>query len=159
MPAGPTPIVFAVLAQYHAVVPHMYKYRIATSPAPPTNTPFSGITFSDKSYKYAIALHLALLQWPGSVVGAVVGWAVGQSWREGLVPPRVVRWRLPSWMVGAKPTRRSAEFESMRRRLEGEGTAAAAQGVASGVEAAGEGQAERRRTMGQQIVDQFREAL
>ncbi|KAH8178079.1 UBA domain-containing protein Ucp14 [Sarocladium implicatum] len=158
MPAGPTPIVFAVLAQFHAVVPHMYKYRIATSPAPPANAPFSGVTLSDKSYKYAVALHLALLQWPGSLVGAIVGWAVGQSWREGLVPPRVVRWRLPRWMVGAKqPQRRSAEFENMRRRLEGEGTAA--QGVASGVEGAGEGQAERRRTMGQQIVDQFREAL
>lgn len=158
MPAGPTPIVFAVLAQFHAVVPHMYKYRIATSPAPPTNAPFAGVTLSDKSYKYAVALHLALLQWPGSLVGAIVGWAVGQSWREGLVPPRVVRWRLPSWMVGAKqPQRSRAEFESMRRRLEGEGTAT--QGVASGVEGAAEGQAERRRTMGQQIVDQFREAL
>lgn len=61
-------------------------------------------------------------------------------------------------MVGAKqPQRSRAEFENMRRRLEGEGTAT--QGVASGVEGAGEGQAERRRTMGQQIVDQFREAL
>lgn len=156
IPAGPTPLVFAALAQYHAIVPHMYKYRIATSPAPPTDAPFTGITLSDKSYKYAIALHLALLQWPGSVIGAAVGWAVGQSWREGLVPPAVVRWRLPGWIIGGKPLRRSTEFEGLRRRLEGEG---ATDGIASGVEGQADGQAERRRTMGQQIVDQFREAL
>jgi hypothetical protein len=156
MPAGPTPIVFAILAQFHAMVPHMYKYRVATSQAPPTNDAFTGITFSDKSYKYALAMHLALLQWPGSVIGAVVGWVVGQSWREGLLPVSIIQWRLPSWVVGLSPQRRSAEFEGLRRRLEGENSASA---VASGVDGQNEGQTERRRTMGQQVIDQFREAL
>lgn len=156
VPAGPTPLVFAALAQFHAMVPHMYKYRVATSPAPPTNEHFVGLTFSDKSYKYAIAGHLALLQWPGSVLGAMVGWVVGYSWREGLVPASIVAWRLPAWMVGLSAQRRSAEFEGLRRRLEGENSAA---GVSTGVQGRAEGQAERRRTMGQQIVDQFREAL
>lgn len=154
MPAGPTPIIFALLAQYHAMVPHMYKYRIATSEAPPTNEPFRGLTFSDKSYKYAIALHLALLQWPGSVIGAVVGWIVGYSWREGLFPPALVRWRVPGWVVGMSTQRRTAEFEGLRRRLEGEDTAAT-----TGARAPTEGQPERRRTMGQQIIDQVREVL
>ncbi|KAF5006116.1 hypothetical protein FDECE_7488 [Fusarium decemcellulare] len=156
MPAGPTPIIFAILAQYHAMVPHMYKYRVATSEAPPTNEPFVGLTFSDKSYKYAIALHLALLQWPGSVLGAVIGWIVGYSWREGLLPAALVRWRVPGWVVGLSTQRRSAEFEGLRRRLEGENSTSA---VATGAQGPTEDQAERRRTMGQQIMDQVREVL
>ena len=162
MPAGPTPLIYAVLAQFHAMVPHMYRYRIATSPAPPTAEPFVGVTLSDKSYKYALAAHLALLQWPGSVLGALAGWVVGHAWREGLLPAAAVAWRLPGWVVGMESQRRSAEFEGLRRRLEGENAAArgapAAAAAATGAEQA-EGQAEPRRTMGQQIMDQFREAL
>lgn len=156
VPAGPTPILFAALAQFHAMIPHMYKYRVATSQAPPTNEPFRGIVFSDKSYQYGIAFHLALLQWPGSVIGAAVGWVVGYAWRNGLLPVSLVSWRVPGWMVGLRSQRRSAEFEGLRRRLEGEN---ASSGVSTGVQGQPEGQADRRRTMGQQIVDQFREAL
>ncbi|KAM3457989.1 hypothetical protein MY3296_000639 [Beauveria thailandica] len=173
MPGGPTPIIFAVLAQFHAMVPHMYKYRIATSSAeaPPTTTtssePFTGLTLSDKSYQYALALHLALLQWPGSVVGAAAGWAVGWAWRGALLPATLLTWRVPGWVVGVKTQRSGAEFEQLRRRLEGENTTTAAGGVgaSTGVDAGGGGVGERlqdgdrRRTMGQQIVDQFREAL
>ncbi|KAJ6783710.1 hypothetical protein PWT90_05460 [Aphanocladium album] len=171
MPGGATPVIFAVLAQFHAMVPHMYKYRIATSDAPPTSEPFSGLTLSDKSYQYAIAIHLALLQWPGSLVGAAVGWVTGYAWRGGLLPSALVTWRLPGWMVGLKTQRSSSEFEQLRRRLEGENGgagAAAAAGSSTGVDAGGSGggagrqqqqDADRRRTMGQQIVDQFREAL
>ncbi|KAL7782011.1 hypothetical protein V8C43DRAFT_297136 [Trichoderma afarasin] len=156
MPAGPTPIIFAILAQFHAMVPQMYKYRIATSQAPPTNEQFSGVTLSDKSYQYGIAFHLALLQWPGSVLGAIIGWVVGYSWRAGMLPTSFTTWRLPGWMVGSSSYRRSAEFEGLRRRLEGEAPATA---VATGAQSQAEGQADRRRTMGQQIMDQFREAL
>jgi F0F1-type ATP synthase assembly protein I len=156
MPAGFTPVIFAVLAQFHAMVPHMYKYRIATSEAPPTSELFSGLTLSDKTYQYGVAVHLALLQWPGSMIGAAVGWVVGYAWRTGVLPTALVTWRLPGWMVGMKSQRRSAEFEGLRRRLEGENTAA---GATTALEGQTDGQAERRRTMGQQIVDQFREAL
>lgn len=159
IPAGPTPILFAVLAQFHAMVPHMYKYRIATSQAPPTNEPFSGFTFSDKTYQYGLACHLSLLQWPGSVIGAVVGWLVGYSWRTGIIPASLVTWRLPGWMVGLSSQGRSAEFEGLRRRLEGDNAAAATATGVDGQAAQGQTQADRRRTMGQQIVDQFREAL
>ena len=156
MPAGFTPVIFAVLAQFHAMVPHMYKYRIATSEAPPTSEPFSGLILSDKTYQYGVAVHLALLQWPGSIIGAAVGWIVGYAWRTAVLPTALVTWRLPGWMVGMKSQRRSAEFEGLRRRLEGENAAA---GATTALEGQADGQAERRRTMGQQIVDQFREAL
>lgn len=160
VPGGLTGVIFAVLAQFHAMVPHMYKYRIATSDAPPTSEPFRGLTLSDKSYQYALALHLALLQWPGSMIGAAVGWVAGYAWRGGLLPTALVTWRLPGWMVGLKTHRSSSEFEQLRRRLEGENAASGAGAMATGVDsAAGQQDAERRRTMGQQIVDQFREAL
>lgn len=143
-----------MLAQYHAMVPHMYKYRIATSQAPPSSEPFSGLTLSDKSYQYAMAGHLAFLQWPGSLIGAAVGWLTGAAYRSGVMPMAIINWRVPGWMVGIRGQRRSAEFEGLRRRLEEDDGA----GVSTGI-SAGETQGDRRRTMGQQIVDQFREAL
>ncbi|KAI1867218.1 uncharacterized protein JN550_007270 [Neoarthrinium moseri] len=157
LPAGPTPIIFAVLAQYHAMVPHMYKYRLATSTSPPTNDQFQGLTFSDKSYRYLLAVQLALFQWPGSLLGAVVGWVVGYSWRMEILPRSLTKWRIPGWMVGVRTQRRSEEFEGLRRRLEGEGTSTATTtGLQSNVEGGDSG---RRRNMGQQIVDQFRGAV
>ncbi|KAG6067462.1 hypothetical protein E4U32_003708 [Claviceps aff. humidiphila group G2b] len=155
MPAGPTPIIFAIVAQYYAMVPHIYKYRVAMSQSTEANTS-PGVTLSDKSYLYALALHLSLLQWPGSILGALVGWVTGNAWRGGVLPASLVSWRLPGWMVGLRSHRRSAEFEGLRRRLEGENGSSS--GVSSGMQSDGQ-QAERRRTMGQQIVDQFREAL
>lgn len=159
IPAGPTPVIFAIMAQYHAMIPHMYKYRIATSQAPPSGQIFSGVTLSDKSYQYAIAGHLALLQWPGSLIGAFIGWAVGHLYRGGVMPTTLMNWRVPGWIVGLRGQRRTAEFEGLRRRLEGDNApAAGSTSVATGVDGLAQA-ADRRRTMGQQIVDQFREAL
>ncbi|KAI0136948.1 hypothetical protein BJ170DRAFT_677809 [Xylariales sp. AK1849] len=156
LPAGPTPIIFAVLAQYHAMVPHMYKYRLATSTSPPTNDQFQGLTFSDKSYRYLLAVQLSLFQWPGSLLGAAIGWVVGYAWRMEVLPRALTRWRIPGWMVGIRTQRRSEEFEGLRRRLEGENSATA---TATGVESINGGEPGRRRTIGQQIVDQFRGAV
>lgn len=157
LPAGPTPIIFAILAQYHAMVPHMYKYRLATSASPPTNEQFQGITFSDKSYKYLLAVQLALFQWPGSLLGALIGWVVGYSWRMEIIPRALTRWRIPGWMVGIRHAqRRSEEFEGLRRRLEGESSST---GAATGVQSSADGEVGRRRNMGQQIMDQFRGAF
>ncbi|KAH6656795.1 hypothetical protein BKA67DRAFT_532047 [Truncatella angustata] len=153
LPAGPTPIIFAILAQYHATVPHMYKYRIATS-ASPTDQ-FQGVTLSDKSYKYLLAVQLAFFQWPGSLLGALIGWVVGYAWRLEMLPRSLTRWRIPGWMVGIRTQKRSEEFEGLRRRLEGEGTAASA----TGIENNDGGEVGRRRNIGQQIVDQFRGAI
>ncbi|KAI1388475.1 uncharacterized protein F4822DRAFT_247948 [Hypoxylon trugodes] len=155
LPAGPTPIIFAILAQYHAMIPPVYKYKLATSLSAQADDQAQGITFSDKSYRYLLAFQLALFQWPGSLLGAAVGWAVGMAWRTEVVPPRLIRWRLPGWVVGIRTQRRSQEFEGLRRRLEGENAStASASGVQS--QAGGEG---RRRTMGQQVMDQFRGAF
>ncbi|RCI16215.1 hypothetical protein L249_2371 [Ophiocordyceps polyrhachis-furcata BCC 54312] len=123
MPAGPTPVIFALLAQYYAIIPHTYKYRVAASPA--ADDAASGLTLSDKSYQYLIAFHLSVLQWPGSLVGAVVGWLVGHAWRGAVLPASLVTWRLPGWMVGLKVQGRSSQFEGLRRRLEGENRASA----------------------------------
>ncbi|CAJ2510764.1 Uu.00g063890.m01.CDS01 [Anthostomella pinea] len=152
LPAGPTPIIYAVLAQYHAIIPHVYKYRVATSISQSTNDQFQGITFSDKTYRYFLALQLALFQWPGSLLGGLVGWVVGYAWRMEVLPRSLIRWRVPGWVVGIRTQRRSEEFEGLRRRLEGENAPTAA---ATGVEGQADGEGGRRRTMGQQVMDQF----
>jgi hypothetical protein len=155
LPAGPTPLIFALLVQYHAIVPPTYKYRLALSTAAPTSTDqFVGLTLSNKTYRYLLAVQLALFQWPGSVVAAGVGWIVGHSWRSGLLPGALTRWRIPGWMVGVRAQKRTDEFEGLRRRLEGENSA-----TATGVQSQAQAEAGRRRTMGQQLMDQFRNAL
>ncbi|KAI9046743.1 hypothetical protein LZ554_009481 [Drepanopeziza brunnea f. sp. 'monogermtubi'] len=101
LPAGPTPTIFSLLAQYHAVIPYVYKYRIAASPflSPPNPSPgsFTGLTFSDKSYVYLPAIQLALSQFPGSLLCATVGWVVGYMWRNEVLPGSFTRWRVPGY--------------------------------------------------------------
>lgn len=164
LPAGPTAVVFAVLAQYYSIVPHMYTYRVAlTSAAEPTAPRdgqnaadhFVGVTLSDKSYRYFLAAQLALFQWPGSLLTATVGWLMGHAWRNGVLPTRLTQWRIPGWLVGERTHKRREEFEGLRRRLEEENTTTpGAAGASSGVDG-GRGDAGRRRTMGQQVLDQF----
>ncbi|KAL5318328.1 hypothetical protein ACEPPN_013387 [Leptodophora sp. 'Broadleaf-Isolate-01'] len=159
LPAGPTPLIFSLLAQYHALIPHVYKYRIAATPYnPATSASFTGLTFSDKSYVYLPALQLALSQFPGSLLCAAVGWVVGYSWRNEVLPGRLTRWRVPAWVVGEKMRKRGEDFEGLRRRLEGEngGTAAAA---ATGSDGRLGGEVGRRRPLARQLVDQFRGAF
>lgn len=71
----------------------------------------------------------------------------------------MMRWRVPGWVVGVKG-RRGGDFEGLRRRLEGEGGAAATEATATGADgrlgAEGVG---RRRTLGRQLMDQFRGAF
>lgn len=156
LPAGPTPIIFALLAQYHAVIPHIYKYRIVTSSNgfyDDDDTP-SGILFTDKSIAYLFATQLALSQLPGGLLGAAVGWMIGYAWRRELLPG-AARWRAPGWMVREKGE--SERFEGMRRRLEGESAIAADRGRASGVD--GMPDRGQRRTLGTEILDQLRGAL
>ncbi|RDA93808.1 hypothetical protein CP533_6387 [Ophiocordyceps camponoti-saundersi (nom. inval.)] len=142
VPAGPTPIIFAVLAQFYAMVPHTYKFRVTTSSM---GDGLSGLTLTDKSFPYLIAFHLSLLQWPGSLVGAMVGWLVGHAWRGAVLPASLVTWRLPGWTVGLKVQGRSAEFEGLRRRLEGENRATAVS-TAVQTQPDSSGQVDRRRT-------------
>ncbi|KAI9800659.1 MAG: hypothetical protein M1825_003981 [Sarcosagium campestre] len=147
LPAGPTPIIFALLAQYHAAIPHVYKYRVASGPPTQNNTQHA-LTFSDKSTTYLVAAQLALAQLPGSALSAASGWIVGYAWRNELLPGAGGRWRVPAWMVLEKDGPHG--YEGLRRRLEGEGDAVRA----SGVEERGEGV--QRRSMGGQLLDQIR---
>lgn len=152
LPAGATPILFALLAQFHAVIPHVYKYRIATSAAPPSDAAFQGLTLSDKSYTYLIATQLAVSQFPGSMLSAGVGWVVGYAWRNDVLPGALSQWRIPGWLVGVESQKHREGFEGLRRRLEGE----TAEGSATGAQGS---EAGRRRPMGRQLLDQFRGAF
>lgn len=158
LPAGPTPIIFAILAQYYAMIPHTYKYKVALTTGPPgASEDAPGVTFSDKSTKYLMALQLALFQWPGSLLGAAVGWLVGHAWRSELLPGALTRWRVPGWVVGMRSRKSNERFEGMRRRLESEG---ASTGAALGARQQGGGESSnRRRTMGQQLLDEVRGAF
>lgn len=158
LPAGLTPLIYALLAQYHAAIPHTYKYRIAATPTPPANAnaPFVGLTLSDKSYTYLLVGQLALAQFPGSLLGAVIGWAVGYLWRNEALPGVMVSWRVPGWVVGIAPQKRGEGFEGLRRRLEEENTNAA---TATGSDGRQGGNVAGRRTLGRQLVDQFRGAF
>ncbi|KAI9761467.1 MAG: hypothetical protein M4579_000977 [Chaenotheca gracillima] len=152
LPAGPTPLIFALLAQYHAAIPQIYKYRVSmtTSPSPATGS----LLFSDKSTTYLLAVQLAFSQLPGSLLSASIGWIVGYAWRNDLLIPGVSRWRLPGWILHDETA--GQRYEGLRRRLEGE-NAVAGEGRATGVdEAMGRGEATQRRTLGTQILDQFR---
>lgn len=145
LPSGPVSTLFALLAQYHALIPHTYRYRIGTSTTT-TESPSKGITLllSNKTTTYLLALQLALSQFPYMLLPSVTGWFVGLAWRAEVLPGVSVNWRVPAWAVGERErvSRRGEEgrFEDLRRRLEGE---VAAAGAASGV-ASENGDGERR---------------
>ena len=154
LPAGPTPLIFALLAQYHAAIPTVYKYRIVTSRSVSTSSSAieeQGLVLSDKFLVYLLASQLALSSFPGSAIAASVGWMVGVAWRGEWGPGAWGKWRLPGWVVGEKKANTGQGFERLRRRLEGEGSGTGADGRS-------EGEA-RRRTLGRGILDQFRGAF
>ncbi|KAJ4381810.1 hypothetical protein N0V86_003175 [Didymella sp. IMI 355093] len=124
LPSGPTSILFALLANYYAAIPYTYKYRISPS-APSTTTAQQAtsvwtrsITVTSKATSYLAPLQLALSQFPGSVIAAAIGWAVGTAYRRDLLPG-AYRWRVPGWMVGEDEGERGG-FDSLRQRLESE---------------------------------------
>lgn len=81
---------------------------------------------------------------------------MGYSWRNEVLPGSLIRWRVPGWVVGIKGKKREEEFEALRRRLESEDTGAAA---ATGSDGRAGGEVNRRRTLGRQLLDQFRGAF
>ncbi|KAF2092687.1 hypothetical protein NA57DRAFT_23834, partial [Rhizodiscina lignyota] len=124
LPAGPTPLLFALLAQYHAAIPPTYRYKLATTATPtPSTAAMSAITltFTSKTTSYFLPLQLSLAQLPGSLLCAGVGWAVGYAWRNEVLP--CSEWRVPGWVVGEKGSGAGAQgrggegFEGLRRRL------------------------------------------
>jgi hypothetical protein len=124
LPAGPTPLLFALLAQFHSAIPSTYRYRVgmsANSPPPANASQLntllnSTVTLSSKTMSYFIPIQLALSQFPSSLLPAAVGWAVGYAYRNEAIPG--ASWRIPAWVVGQKS--KGPNMETLRRRLEGE---------------------------------------
>ncbi|GIK03197.1 hypothetical protein Aspvir_007266 [Aspergillus viridinutans] len=184
LPCGPTATLFALLAQYHAGIPHTFRYRISTSTSTSTSASTTATTttpsdtddrgegrqqgkyltllLSDKSTTYLVAAQLALSQFPGMILPAAVGWFVGLAWRAEVLPLPAARWRVPAWVVGEKDVGRRGtqggeageRYEDLRRRLEGEAVAAAAASGTAGLGSEASGQRQRRREGG--FMDRLR---
>ncbi|KAJ4334566.1 hypothetical protein N0V87_006798 [Didymella glomerata] len=152
LPSGPTPLLFALLANYYAAIPYTYKYRIAPSSSSTTATQQAtsiwsrSLTITSKATSYLAPAQLALSQFPGSVIAAALGWAVGTAYRRDLLPG-AYGWRVPGWMVGEEGDEKGG-FDSLRQRLESE-----RDGTSTGI-LAQEGTV-RRRTLGEMLGGQF----
>ncbi|RMZ67640.1 uba domain-containing ucp14 [Pyrenophora seminiperda CCB06] len=168
LPAGPTPVLFALLANYYAAIPYTYRYKISPWAANTTTSPSSSssqplyarsLTLTSKSLSYLPPLQLALSQFPGSCLAAAVGWGVGTAYRREMLPG-ATRWRVPGWMVGEE---KKGGFEGLRARLDAEreregGGVGLATGILAG-ETGGEERGARqrqRRTLGEVVAEQFR---
>lgn len=145
LPAGPTPLAFALLAQYHAAIPYIYQYRLSSTFSP-SNTADYGLQLTSKATSYLLPLQLAFSQFPGSFIAASVGWVVGFAYRREILPG-ATRWRVPLWVLGESAVKKE-RFDELRRRMEGEA------GSATGVETGA--QETRRRGVVGGLVDQFR---
>ncbi|KAJ5334230.1 uncharacterized protein N7506_008013 [Penicillium brevicompactum] len=177
LPSGPTSIIFALLAQYHATIPYTFRYSVGTSSSKDAGadadandgaeghskrTPSLTLLLSDKSTTYIVASQLALSQFPAMLLPAAVGWTVGVAWRAELLPglsSGSSGFRVPAWVVGEQERRAGPSgsgererYEDLRRRMEGEVA------TASGMEASG--QAQRRGAgEGNGLVDRLRRVL
>jgi hypothetical protein len=165
LPAGPTSLLFALLANYYAAIPSVYRYKIAAF-APPQQTSSQSntqaaasiwshsLTLTSKSLSYLPPLQLALSQFPGSLLAAAVGWAVGTAYRRDLLPG-AIDWRVPGWMVGEE---KKKGFEGLRARLDAEREREGGSGAATGILAGETGQdgTRQRRTLGDMVAEQFR---
>ncbi|TKA59744.1 hypothetical protein B0A55_12901 [Friedmanniomyces simplex] len=149
LPAGPTPLLFALMAQYHAAIPYIYKYRLSSGMGSSGNEQTEyGMNLTSKSTSYILPLQLALSQFPGSAIAAAIGWLVGFAYRREILPG-ATRWRVPEWVIGG--TGQKGRYNSLRRRMEGEA------GRATGVDNDNREQPRRRGVVGG-LVDQFRGA-
>ncbi|OJD40722.1 uba domain-containing protein ucp14 [Diplodia corticola] len=183
LPAGPMPLLFAILAQYHASIPRIYRYKLTTKApsSPATNTNNSdataanavghrqqeqrraggfdaSVTLSSKTLHYLLPVQLALSALPGSAVGAAVGWCVGYAWRNEMLP-LASGWRVPGWVVGERKAEGGGgrrEFEGLRQRMEREhGAATTGREGGAGDGAQADGEARRRGTLGGMLAGQF----
>jgi len=154
LPAGPTPLLFALLAQYHAAIPYIYKYRLSgdvPTPESPAESRQYGLDLTSKSTSYLLPLQLALSQIPGSLITASIGWVIGFAYRREVLPG-AARWRVPAWVMG--DAAQKERYDSLRRRMEGEA------GRATGAENQGgqHGDVRRRGVVGG-LMEQFRGAF
>lgn len=84
---------------------------------------------------------------------AAVGWVVGYAYRLDILPGEAAAWRVRDPRARSKD---AARVEGLRRRMEGEAVMASGSSGTGG-EGGGDGaEGGRRRTIGGQILDQFR---
>ncbi|KAF2162792.1 hypothetical protein M409DRAFT_37350 [Zasmidium cellare ATCC 36951] len=151
LPAGPTPLLFALLAQYHAAIPYIYKYRILGNA--PTGTSANqdyGFMLTSKATSYLLPVQLALAQMPGSILAAAVGWITGFAYRREILPG-AARWRVPMWIIGG--SEQKERYDNLRRRMEGEA------GRTTGVDNNNNREHARRRGVLGGLAEQFRGAF
>lgn len=103
VPAGPTPLIFALLAQYQAMIPAISKRHIVLS------TSSDGITISDKTLVYFITAKLAFSSLAGSLLAAVVGWGIGVGWRANFSAQTIRSWQNLRWKRGGDAKERNVE--------------------------------------------------
>lgn len=108
IPAGPTPTLFALLAQFSVIVPAQYTWRVGlglesllrgdngdvSNQTSALNYSDKSITLTSKSLSYVPALQLAFCAPPGSLVSAMTGWAVGMAYMEEILPRGMAEWRV-----------------------------------------------------------------
>ncbi|KAF9006730.1 hypothetical protein BDQ17DRAFT_1352282 [Cyathus striatus] len=83
---GPAALIFSILYQYSRIIPSTYKFRVF------------GLSLSNKSMFYFLALQMVISRLPGSAAVATIGILTGQIYRSDLanlksyrLPPSVIR--------------------------------------------------------------------
>ncbi|KAH8835176.1 hypothetical protein DL96DRAFT_1573183 [Flagelloscypha sp. PMI_526] len=105
IPSGPSPLIFSILYQHTRITPPVYTWKLF------------GLSLSNDSFHHFLALQLAIMRLPSSLVQCMVGIASGQMYRSDLfnlkeyrISPRVVSsvrtWLLP-FLGATRPIRRS----------------------------------------------------
>ncbi|KAI8375754.1 hypothetical protein EDC96DRAFT_496436 [Choanephora cucurbitarum] len=83
MAGGPYAILFAILCQFHQIVPVTYQ------------TPMFGLEFTDKTYAYLAATQLLLSNSGTAIIPAVTGIVMGSVYRQ---TKAIQQWRFPGWI-------------------------------------------------------------
>ena len=94
MSSGLTPTLFAILYQYHMIIPSSYNLNVSLGS--------SGFIVTDKVFLYAIAAQLAASSLPGSLIAAATGWLVGALYHSNVISKS---WRLPSMITSRIDTK------------------------------------------------------
>ncbi|KAG5517909.1 hypothetical protein PMAC_000364 [Pneumocystis sp. 'macacae'] len=90
IPPGPTALFFSVLAQYHAIIPSSYNFKVLNSPS---FNHKKGLIMSNKIYMYIVSFQLLFAQSPGSIISAGIGWLIGRLYVFKYLPG--ANWKIP----------------------------------------------------------------
>ncbi|KAI9306518.1 hypothetical protein BJ944DRAFT_263446 [Cunninghamella echinulata] len=82
IPGGPYALLFAMLYQYHRLVPVLYRFRIF------------GITFNNKSFLYMLSLQIFISQGVNTIIPCICGLLSGALYRSNI--SNIKQWRFPS---------------------------------------------------------------